>query len=179
MPPLLSLFARRRPYALCTPPSAPPPSNPPLQSTLQHYVSHYSLNVGVYVQEFAIDEVAASILITHVNNNSHVFNRGMAWGGISGKTISGVQPSSLGNTDGLWAQRLLGRSWDGNRRPGEEVRMDIEQQCNRHNNHVASVARHLDLLSNATISALRSAYRRLVPLFIQIKKDNVTESVLT
>ena len=97
-----------KPYALCSPPNAPPSSPPSTpHSTLQHYVSHYNLNVGVYVQEFAIDEVAASILITHVNNNPHVFKRGMAWGGISGRTISGVQPSNFGNTDGLWAQRLI------------------------------------------------------------------------
>lgn len=115
----IKMTYKLRPYALCNPPDTPPPLIPSLQSTLQHYVSYYNLNVGVYVQEFAIDEVAASILITHVNCNPHVFNKGMAWGGISGKTISGVQPSTLGNTDGLWAQRLVGRSWDGNRSPGE------------------------------------------------------------
>jgi hypothetical protein len=125
--------------------------------------------VGVYVQEFAIDEVAASILITHVNNNPHVFNRGMAWGGISGKTISGVQPSSFGNTDGLWAQRLVGRSWDGNRMPGEEeVRTDKMQTSRLYLYCVSSSSS----FTNAALSAHRFAHRSLVPPFTSTKIDN-------
>ncbi|GMH80319.1 hypothetical protein TL16_g08499 [Triparma laevis f. inornata] len=86
-------------------------------STIQDYVEAFDLIVGLYVQEFSIDEAAAELLINHANENTHVFKRGMAWGGIGGMTISGVQPSMLQNTDGLWAQRLCGRGWNEDRHP--------------------------------------------------------------
>ncbi|GMH95780.1 hypothetical protein TrVE_jg12749 [Triparma verrucosa] len=104
-----------KPYALCR--SAGSTMSTNSGSTVQDYVEAFSLTVGLYVQEFSIDESAAELLINHANENQHVFSRGMAWGGIGGMTISGVQPSMLQNTDGLWAQRLCGRGWDEEKHP--------------------------------------------------------------
>ena len=79
---------------------------------IRGYVTSLNLSLGVYVQEFAIDSAALSLITGHVNENSTLFSEGLAWGGEGGVTVGGVQPGWRGNTDGLWAQRLVGRGWD-------------------------------------------------------------------
>lgn len=69
-------------------------------STIQQYKDYYQLSLGVYVQEFAIDEVAISLIVKYVNSNSHVYNLGLSWGGINGLTVKGIQPGRFTATDG-------------------------------------------------------------------------------
>jgi hypothetical protein len=69
-------------------------------STIQQYKDFYQLSIGVYVQEFAIDEVAISLIVKYVNSNSHVYDLGLSWGGINGLTVKGIQPGRFTATDG-------------------------------------------------------------------------------
>jgi len=69
-------------------------------SSIQQYKDYYQLSLGVYVQEFAIDEVAISLIVKYVNSNSHVYNLGLSWGGINGLTVKGIQPGRFTATDG-------------------------------------------------------------------------------
>ena len=69
-------------------------------STIQQYKDHYQLSIGLYVQEFAIDEVAISLIAKYVNSNLHVYDLGLSWGGINGLTVKGIQPGRFTATDG-------------------------------------------------------------------------------
>jgi hypothetical protein len=71
----------------------------------------YRFSIGVYVQEFAIDEAAARLLIEHVNEHSQLYDLGFAWGGINGMTVQGIQPGRFTSTDGYWNQRRVGKLW--------------------------------------------------------------------
>ena len=86
-------------------------------STIQEYKEHYQLSIGLYVQEFAIDEVAISLIAKYVNSNSHVYDLGLSWGGINGLTVKGIQPGRFTATDGLWNQRYGGMPWIKHRNP--------------------------------------------------------------
>jgi len=88
-------------------------------STIEDYQEVYQLNIGVYSQEFAIDEVAADLLCRFVNEHSDVFNLGFSWGGVNGVTVKGIQPGLFTSTDGLWNQRYVGKSWNSNLVPGD------------------------------------------------------------
>ena len=79
--------------------------------TLADYKRHYRFSMGLYLQEFSIDEAAARLLIDLVNNNPSVYDLGLAWGGINGMTVHGIQPGRFTSTDGYWNQRRLGRRW--------------------------------------------------------------------
>ena len=69
-------------------------------STIQQYKDYYQLSIGLYVQEFAIDEVAISLIVKYVNSNLHVYDLGLSWGGINGLTVKGIQPGRFTSTDG-------------------------------------------------------------------------------
>jgi hypothetical protein len=75
-------------------------------STIQQYKEHYQLSLGLYVQEFAIDEVAISLISKYVNNNLHVYDLGLSWGGINGLTVKGIQPGRFTATDGKYHSHL-------------------------------------------------------------------------
>lgn len=90
-------------------------------STIQEYKEHYQLSIGLYVQEFAIDEVAISLIVKYVNSNPHVFDLGLSWGGINGLTVKGIQPGRFTATDGLWNQRYGGMPWIKDRNPQESI----------------------------------------------------------
>jgi len=90
-------------------------------STIQEYKEHYHLSIGLYVQEFAIDEVAISLLVKYVNSNLHVFDLGLSWGGINGLTVKGIQPGRFTATDGFWNQRYGGLPWKKELKPGSIV----------------------------------------------------------
>lgn len=62
--------------------------------------------------QFAIDSAALSLITTHINDNPDLYPEGLAWGGERGMTVGGVRPGWGGNTDGLWAQRLVGKGWN-------------------------------------------------------------------
>lgn len=90
-------------------------------STIQEYKEHYQLSIGLYVQEFAVDEVAISLIVKYVNSNPHVYDLGLSWGGINGLTVKGIQPGRFTATDGLWNQRYLGMPWLKDRNPSDFV----------------------------------------------------------
>lgn len=81
-------------------------------STLEQYKIHFGLSIGLYVQEYAIDETAAEILVDHVNRNSAIYDLGLCWGGVNGITVRGIQPDRFTSTDGYWNQRYVGLDWD-------------------------------------------------------------------
>jgi len=81
-------------------------------STIEQYKDHFELSIGLYVQEFAIDERYIDLLVKFVNENPRVFNLGLGWGGINGVTVRGIQPGRFTATDGLWNQRYTGYRWD-------------------------------------------------------------------
>jgi hypothetical protein len=88
-------------------------------STIQDYKEHYQLSIGLYVQEFAIDEVAISLIVKYVNSNPHVYDLGLSWGGINGLTVKGIQPGRFTATDGLWNQRYGGMPWIRDKNPSD------------------------------------------------------------
>jgi hypothetical protein len=83
-----------------------------VSSTIQQYKEHYGLSIGLYCQEFCIDEAAINFLVRHVNENSDLYDLGLSWGGVNGVTIRGIQPGRFTSTDGLWNQRYAGFSWE-------------------------------------------------------------------
>ena len=90
-------------------------------STIQDYRNHFDLSIGLYCQEFAIDDAAIDFIVNHVNNNSHVYSLGLSWGGVNGVTVRGIQPDRFTNTDGFWNQRYAGASWDPSLRPSSSI----------------------------------------------------------
>ena len=90
-----------------------------LCSTIQQYKDYHQLSIGLYVQEFAIDEVAISLIAKYVNSNLHVYDLGLSWGGLNGLTVKGIQPGRFTATDGLWNQRYTGMPWKKELQPGE------------------------------------------------------------
>ncbi|GKY96817.1 hypothetical protein MPSEU_000640900 [Mayamaea pseudoterrestris] len=86
-------------------------------STLEHYKMRFNLSIGMYVQEFAIDDAAASILVEHVNRHSTIFDLGLSWGGINGICIRGIRPDRYTSTDGFWNQRYIGLLWNSSHFP--------------------------------------------------------------
>ena len=81
-------------------------------STIQNYKEKFNLSIGVYCQEFAIDDSAISLLVQYVNQNPHVYDLGFSWGGINGVTVRGIQPGRVTKTDGFWNQRYAGVRWN-------------------------------------------------------------------
>lgn len=92
-------------------------------STIQEYKDHYNLSIGLYVQEFAIDASAISLITQYVNENPHVYELGLSWGGINGLTVGGIQPGRVTNTDGFWNQRYGGVRWNSSKHPGNVDRL--------------------------------------------------------
>ena len=90
-------------------------------STIQQYKEYYQLSIGLYVQEFAIDEVAISLIVKYVNSNLHVFDLGLSWGGINGLTVKGIQPGRFTATEGLWNQRYGDTPWEKDLKPGARL----------------------------------------------------------
>jgi hypothetical protein len=86
-------------------------------STIQQYKDHFNISIGLYVQEFAIDEKSMDLLVKFVNKYSNVYDLGFSWGGVNGVTVRGIQPGRFTSTDGLWNQRYVGERWDENLYP--------------------------------------------------------------
>ena len=86
-------------------------------SSIELYKERFGLSIGVYSQEFAIDDKAANLIVELVNENPHVYDLGLSWGGVNGITIRGIQPGRFTSTDGLWNQRYLGALWDSDLYP--------------------------------------------------------------
>ena len=105
-----------QPYALC--------DSDGITSTIQAYQKHYDLQIGLYCQEFAIDDGAIDLLVRFVNRNSDVYKMGFCWGGVNGVTVAGIQPGRFTSTDGLWNQRYLGKKWNSSMWPGDDTIVD-------------------------------------------------------
>jgi hypothetical protein len=86
-------------------------------STIQQYKEQFELSIGLYVQEFAIDEKSMDLLVRYVNKYHNVYDLGFSWGGVNGVTVRGIQPGRFTNTDGFWNQRYAGQRWDENLYP--------------------------------------------------------------
>ena len=98
-------------------------------ATIQMYKTKFNLSVGVYCQEFAIDEAAATILVELVNTHKDLYDLGFSWGGINGITIQGICPGRFTATDGFWNQRYLGYVWDYTLLPsGQAIIRSTEEQ---------------------------------------------------
>jgi len=91
-------------------------------STIQMYKEHYNLSIGMYVQEFAVDEAAVSMLVKLCNEHPEIYNLGLSWGGVNGVTVKGIQPGRFTNTDGFWNQRYICSSWNSSLSP-DDARM--------------------------------------------------------
>jgi len=52
-----------------------------------------------------------------VNEHPSIYKLGLAWGGLNGYTIKGVQG------DGFWNQRYVGRNWDNTARPTQKMQL--------------------------------------------------------
>jgi hypothetical protein len=87
-------------------------------STIQQYKDHFDLSIGLYVQEFAIDEKSIDLLVKYANMYHEVINLGFSWGGVNGVTVRGIQPGRFTSTDGLWNQRYCGARWNQDLYPG-------------------------------------------------------------
>ena len=86
-------------------------------STIEDYKKRYHLSIGMYLQEFAIDEAAVNLLVQLVNDHPEIYDLGLAWGGVNGVTLQGIQPGRFTDTSGFWNQRHMGAHWDSTRGP--------------------------------------------------------------
>ncbi|KAL7520658.1 hypothetical protein ACHAWX_005372 [Stephanocyclus meneghinianus] len=85
------------------------------KATLECYQKHFNLKVGVYVQEFSISPEALDALSCFVNAHGALYDQGLAFGGINGIAVKNIRG------DGYWNQRYMGRSWDFNARPSNDM----------------------------------------------------------
>jgi hypothetical protein len=81
-------------------------------NTLKAYKERLNLKIGLYVQEFGIDEVALDVLVRYVNFNPTLVEHGLSWGGINGVAVRGIRPSRWNPTDGFSTQRYVSIPWD-------------------------------------------------------------------
>ncbi len=79
---------------------------------LRIYQEHYGFHLGLYVQESDIDDRAATLITEVTNSNQDLFDLGFAWGGLSGRTASDIEPSLLNATVGTAGQHWVGTQWD-------------------------------------------------------------------
>lgn len=84
-------------------------------NTLKAYKERLNLKLGLYVQEFGIDDAALDILVAFVNENQSLFEHGLSWGGINGVTVRGIRPDRWTPTDGFSTQRYAGLAWDSSK----------------------------------------------------------------
>lgn len=84
-------------------------------NTLMAYKNKLNLKIGLYVQEFGIDEAALTNLVNFTNEHANLLEHGLSWGGINGVTVKGIRPGRFTSTDGFHTQRYAGRSWDFSR----------------------------------------------------------------
>ena len=86
-------------------------------STIEDYKRRYNLSIGMYLQEFAIDDAAANLLSQLVNDHPEIYDLGLAWGGVNGVTLRGIRPGRFTDTSGFWNQRHVAAVWDSARGP--------------------------------------------------------------
>lgn len=63
----------------------------------------FGLSIGLYMQEFTINDAAADLVVKLANENSHVYDLGLlSWSAVNGITIWGIQPGHFTSSDGQW-----------------------------------------------------------------------------
>lgn len=85
------------------------------KATLADYQEYFDLNIGLYVQEFSIGSEELDALVKLVNKYPKIYRCGLAWGGLNGIALKGVQG------DGFWSQRYVGRNWTFNVAPEKNM----------------------------------------------------------
>lgn len=68
----------------------------------------FEFHLGLYVQETSTDATAATLIIKFVNEHRSLVDLGFAWGGLSEKALSDVQPSRIANATGRGPQDWIG-----------------------------------------------------------------------
>ena len=57
--------------------------------------------VGLNMQEFAIDDTATDLLVDHANHNLGARDLCLGWGRLSGIVVNGVRPGIFASADGF------------------------------------------------------------------------------
>ncbi len=94
---------------------------------LDRYKKRHKLSIGIYVQEPDIDYQATNILVNMVNSQSHIFDFGLAWGGLIGSVPGDILATRTNASVGKASQKFVGKKW--NRRGStidETISKDIE-----------------------------------------------------
>jgi len=81
------------------------------KATIEDYKMKFNLNIGCYIQEWAVDAKKYACIVEFFKKYSCIYNLGLSFGGINGKFIIG----STG--DGFSRQRIMGRIWDPTVKP--------------------------------------------------------------
>ena len=76
--------------------------------TLEDYQKRFDLNIGLYVQEYAIGPDEIDSLVQFINNHPSLYSLGLAWGCLNGYTCSNT------TGDGYSSQRYIGSEWTYN-----------------------------------------------------------------
>merc|ERR1712238_35610 len=92
------------------------------KATLEDYQRHFDLNIGLYIQECDIGRNTLDAMVRFVNGHCSIFSLGLAWGGINGRAISGVEG------DGFSNQRFVGRDWDSDAEPTGQMQLLDESE---------------------------------------------------
>merc|ERR1712238_175092 len=87
------------------------------KATLEDYQRLFDLNIGLYIQECDIGRNTLDAMVRFVNGHCSIFSLGLAWGGINGRAISGVEG------DGFSNQRFVGRDWDSDAEPTGQMQL--------------------------------------------------------
>jgi hypothetical protein len=61
-----------------------PSNNDNVVSTIQMYKDYFDLHIGMYCQEFAVDQAAVQLLAQLVNEHPDIYDLGLSWGGVNG-----------------------------------------------------------------------------------------------
>mmetsp|Transcript_30422 Transcript_30422/g.37159 ORF Transcript_30422/g.37159 Transcript_30422/m.37159 type:complete len:361 (-) Transcript_30422:209-1291(-) len=122
-------------------------------SSLQDYQRHYNLKIGLYVQEFSICEKALEVITKFINKHENIYNLGLAWGGLNGITITGMQG------DGFWNQRFMGRNWDLEIGPTDKMEMKPEDQPAVRNVLLAGACGQVGTVNDETQEVLKEEFQ--------------------
>ena len=96
-------------------------------NTLKAYKERLNLKLGLYVQEFGIDDAALDVLVRFVNSNPTLVEHGLSWGGINGIAVRGIRPSRWNPTDGFSTQRYVSIPWDSTKSAQDVLVSSVEQ----------------------------------------------------
>lgn len=101
------------------------------RATIEDYKKKFNLNIGCYLNEFALTEKKYTCMVDFFKNNSAVYNLGLSIGGINGKFAATAITG-----DGFARQRLMGANWNNDAKPTHSM----EALSWFHNQQVQKVA---------------------------------------